>query len=360
MLKRSILNLTLTLVLAAAGFAAVHAQTAEAAVKAFVGGCRLGPAEGDGKLEIVPVEAPAASLPGGVLTLDDALAAKALTVSEVSESGSVNTLRVTNRSKQAVFIMAGEILAGSKQNRILQVDVLLPPGAVDVSLQAFCVEHGRWTYKSKEFYSERNAAPISVRRVAQQGKAQGEVWQEVACNNAAVGTVSGTGSLSDSFNTKKVRETKDRLAKRFGDLPARCPRATGVVVRIDGKVLAADLFADRRLFEKLWDKMLESYLVEYARRMSGEAADGAAATAADFLRRVAGARVDLDPAPSAGRTVELFAPALSGAGVLRDGAPVHLALFPTDPDAARKAPRTPLQRNYPPNSVNQGPVQQQR
>lgn len=360
MLKRSIPKVVTILAMIAAMFAPVRGEGADAAVKAFVNECRLGPAERDGDLEIVPVEAPMRAFPGGVLTLDEALAAKVLSVKEVSESGSVNTLRVSNRSKQAVFILAGEILAGSKQNRILQVDVLLPPGADGVNLQAFCVEHGRWTYKSKEFYSERNAAPISVRRVAQQDKAQGVVWQEVACNNTAVGTVSSTGSLSDSFNTKKVRETRDRLAKRFENLPSRYPRATGVVVLIDGKVLAADLFADRRLFARLWDKMLESYLVEYARRTSGDSADGAGVSAMDFLRRVAGARVDLDPAPSAGRTVELFAPSLTGSGVLREGTPVHLALFPADPNAAPKPVKTPLQRQYNQNQSINAPVQQGR
>lgn len=360
MLKRSIPKLVTVLAVVAAMYAPVRGKGADAAVKAFVNECRLGPAERDGDLEIVPVETPARAFPGGVLTLDEALAAKVLSVKEVSESGSVNTLRVSNRSKQAVFILAGEILAGSKQNRILQVDVLLPPGADGVNLQAFCVEHGRWTYRSKEFYSERNAAPISVRKVAQQEKAQGGVWQEVACNNAAVGAVSGTGSLSDSYNTRKVRETKDRLAKRFADLPARCPRASGVVVRIGGKVLAADLFADRHLFARLWDKMLESYLVEYARRTSGEGAEGAAVTAMDFLRRVDGARVDLDPAPSAGRTVELFSPGLTGSGVLREGSPLHLALFPADPDAAPKPVKTPLQRQYNQNQSVNAPVQQGR
>src|SRR5437763_9356572 len=53
------------------------------------------------------------------LTLDDALAAGQLEVAEVSDGGSVPTLKVTNKGEQLIFLMAGEQLAGGKQNRVL-------------------------------------------------------------------------------------------------------------------------------------------------------------------------------------------------------------------------------------------------
>src|SRR3954466_641475 len=52
-------------------------------------------------------------------TLDDALAAETLEVTEVSDGGSVPTLKVINKADAMVFLMAGEQLVGAKQNRVL-------------------------------------------------------------------------------------------------------------------------------------------------------------------------------------------------------------------------------------------------
>src|SRR5262249_44723677 len=52
-------------------------------------------------------------------TLDDALAAGTLEVTEVNDAGSVPTLLVRNKADGLVFLMAGEQLVGAKQNRVL-------------------------------------------------------------------------------------------------------------------------------------------------------------------------------------------------------------------------------------------------
>src|SRR5262245_49563303 len=59
-------------------------------------------------------------------TLDEALAAGDLEVTEISEAGSVPTLKVTNKGEELVFLMAGEQLVGAKQNRVLNASIMVP------------------------------------------------------------------------------------------------------------------------------------------------------------------------------------------------------------------------------------------
>ena len=98
------------------------------------------------------VECPGARFVADCLTLDAALAAGTLTVTEVSEGGSVSHLLVVNEGELPVLIVDGEELVGAKQNRVLNTSVLLGAHGkytVDVS----CVERGRWAYRSRTFSS---------------------------------------------------------------------------------------------------------------------------------------------------------------------------------------------------------------
>src|SRR4051812_40815030 len=56
-------------------------------------------------------------------TLDDALAGGQFEVTEVTDGGSVPTLKVTNKSDLMAFLMAGEQLQGGKQNRVLNASI---------------------------------------------------------------------------------------------------------------------------------------------------------------------------------------------------------------------------------------------
>ena len=59
------------------------------------------------------------------ITLDEALADEKLEITEVSERGDVPTLMVINNSDTMVFLMAGEQLIGAKQNRVLNVSIMI-------------------------------------------------------------------------------------------------------------------------------------------------------------------------------------------------------------------------------------------
>jgi hypothetical protein len=81
--------------------------------------------------------------PGAVpMSLEEALAKGRL---KVGETGSVNVLMVENVGDDEVFIQAGDIVKGGRQDRVLSVDLLLPPNSGRVLIAAFCVEPGRAT-----------------------------------------------------------------------------------------------------------------------------------------------------------------------------------------------------------------------
>jgi len=128
------------------------------------------------------------------------------------------------------------------------------------------------------------------------------------------------------------------------------------VVLVGDKVLAADLFASRRLFERLWDKLLESYIVEAARR-SQEAPASKADSARGFLEMAAKAEIGTAATAGAGQSIELKTDRITGHGLALDAAPVHVALFPVTAESASER-STPLQRQYP--QMNQAISPQRR
>lgn len=175
-----------------------------------------------GNLAVVAVAGAPAAGPA-LETLDEAMGRGKVLVRETGQGGTVNTLLLENHGERAVFIMAGEILAGAKQDRILQQDVILPTGGKPVPVAAFCVEHGRWREQSAAFFSEKAAAPVAVRQAAQASKSQSVVWQEVASNNAALGVTAATGSLSDTYKRGRVVAVRKAFLARPGPAAARLP-----------------------------------------------------------------------------------------------------------------------------------------
>src|SRR5215470_1834672 len=65
------------------------------------------------------------------LTFDESTAAL-VTIEESSASGSVPHLCVRNRAKYRVFLPDGSTLTGAKQNRVVNLSVMIAPESVTV------------------------------------------------------------------------------------------------------------------------------------------------------------------------------------------------------------------------------------
>jgi len=84
------------------------------------------------------------------LTLKEALEKRLLTITEVSQSGSVPELKVVNKAKIPVLLLDGEELAGAKQNRVLNTTILLKENSETI-IPVSCTEQGRWAYATAAF-----------------------------------------------------------------------------------------------------------------------------------------------------------------------------------------------------------------
>src|SRR6185369_17077443 len=100
------------------------------------------------------------SSPGAVpLTLEEALAKG---VAQVRETSNVNSLEIENTGDAPVFVQAGDIVKGGKQDCSLMVSLLLPPKSGRIPIASFCVEHGRWSQRENEDAGKFSASTSSV------------------------------------------------------------------------------------------------------------------------------------------------------------------------------------------------------
>src|SRR5256714_11614389 len=68
-----------------------------------------------------------------------------------NSGASVNELALVNKSGKNLMLLAGEVIVGGQQDRIVQEDRIIPPVSVPVALNVFCVEHGRWTPRATSY-----------------------------------------------------------------------------------------------------------------------------------------------------------------------------------------------------------------
>jgi hypothetical protein len=223
-----------------------------------------------GNLAVYPVYLPGGGEKlGDVFTMAEAAETGKFKIAELEEGASVNSLEVHNNTDKYVVLLAGEMIRGAKQDRIISYDTVVPPGG-KFAVDAFCVEAGRWTEVSEEFSYEKEMAPASVRASAQGQKDQGQVWAEVSKVNAERGAVTGTDALTASYDDPEFRADVKKYEKALKGL-AKKKEVVGVIVVAEGKVKAGDVFANHDLFVAVWPQLLTSYAMDAA--LAGELGD---------------------------------------------------------------------------------------
>ena len=152
------------------------------------------------------------------ITLDEALP-RGLSITEISDAGSVPELAVINPLDETVLLYDGEELVGAKQNRILNVSVLVGAGA-KLPIPVSCVEQGRWNRSSVDFDAATHISHAHLRRrkaemlAAQpmaRGVAQNEVWSEIGEKQQRMSVASPTGAARDTFEAygDRLRKLED-------------------------------------------------------------------------------------------------------------------------------------------------------
>ncbi|HEY4683401.1 MAG TPA: DUF6569 family protein [Candidatus Acidoferrales bacterium] len=277
------------------------------------------------------------------LTLDEGLQTGQVVVSEVggeilrrSRDGrplpiqgggaQVNRLALLNHSKKRLILLAGEIVSGGKQDRVIAKDRLVAPEGEPLPLDVFCVEHGRWTGASYQFHAVELMAHPKLRQEVAVAKDQAKVWAEVSGENrvaggsggglatstatveavARSGTAAYTSIAKDARSRRHIEPFADELDRRFKQATAglKQERVVGVVVAYGGELAWADVFASPALFERYWSKLLRSYVVEALNRPKPKEAAPEVARAQEFLTPLRGAEKS-ESEPDLYRTTEI-------------------------------------------------------
>ncbi len=243
-------------------------------------------------LAIFPVVSNQSNDTSQLMTLDEGIRSGQVTVTEAGsepglirpgqrmpqrqEGAEVNRLVLYNNSSHALLLLAGEIVTGGKQDRVIGSDRIVPPNSGPIDLGVFCVEPGRWVASSEKFGSMgAQMAQPSVRTPAMAEHNQSQVWANVRASNAKIAnnlssadaaSVGGTSSYAKVFASPPVA----KIVATYGGVDAeqsilrelRSRGAVGVVVAVNGQVLWADVFASTELLSKYWPKLMRSYVAE--------------------------------------------------------------------------------------------------
>lgn len=208
------------------------------------------------------------------ITLERAFSQKLIQVKELNQAGSVNTIFVINNSDKPVFMMDGDILAGAKQNRVVNTSILLAPHS-KTEIPVSCVEAGRWRYSSTAFSGTNYSAPAflradkdrHVRESLKRGMGyqanQGEIWDGVGECLFLSQTMSGTDSLSDVYEQKSAEY--EQMAKNF----SAAPGANGMAVFIGKSLATVDVFNRPEVFVEYFPKILKGAMIEASARGKG-------------------------------------------------------------------------------------------
>jgi hypothetical protein len=343
--------------------------TAVAHAGAVGGELKVLPPISHGNLTIFPIVGAGTNDYAHLLTLDEGLRLGTVTVTEngsvqplvrgharprPSGSAEVNRLVLINDSDRPLLLLAGEIVTGGKQDRVIGADRIIPARSGPVDLSVFCVEPGRWVASSNNFDTTKAVAMAqpSVRNSAMNDRSQQKVWDNVNESRAKVsetmgmaaaapapgtsggggsggGTGVGTGAglgpgygggtaggvmrtietTTSYAKVMAVPEVQDQIKAYVGDYDAALRElkkagARGVVVAVNGRILWADIFSNSELLEKYWQKLVRSYAAEaYTAHAKATPADMGAAQR--FVDQLAGNHEVVETEPGVYRRSEV-------------------------------------------------------
>ncbi len=267
------------------------------------------------------------------VTLDEALP-RGLRITETSDAGSVPELLVENPTGDNVLLYDGEELVGAKQNRILNVSVLVGAGA-KLPIPVSCVEQGRWSRRSDSFVAAPHVSHAHLRRrkaeslAAQplaRGLAQGDVWDEVREKQSRMGVLSRTAANRDTFEAHASR--LQALEQAFALAPGQCGAVLGI-----GDDLCLDVVSRPDAFALLWPKLRAGYLLDAIERLDGRATSGERVAA--FVDEVGAVSTTRGPSAGLGEDLRLRSSHVVGSGLELDGEVIQLSAFTSADGGAR-------------------------
>jgi hypothetical protein len=194
----------------------------------------------------------------------------------VHETSDVNELAIENVSgSEEVFVQAGDIVKGGRQDRVLAVDLILPAKSGEVPISAFCVEHGRWSQRGAEpgvqfSMTDNMIATKDLKLAMKHAESQARVWSEVdvAQEKLSAGVASpvrsarSQSSLQLALENEKVQASADDYIMKLSSIVETHGDVIGFVFAINDKLNSADVYASSAMFKRFWPRLLKTAAIE--------------------------------------------------------------------------------------------------
>ena len=273
-------------------------------------------------------------------TLDEALALGVIEITEISDAGSVPELRVVNRGLKPTLILDGEELIGAKQNRIVNLTILVPAQS-KLTIPVSCVEAGRWSARSRAFAAAPRTqyATGRAKRMEQVSNAlrdhgarnadQADIWEDIALKSERMNARSETGAMDAMFLDHAA------FIEKAVDAFAPGETQTGALFAVSGRLLGFDLFDRSSTLRRLLPKLIRAAAVDAldtaapvpALKRRPTKKSTLVAEADQFFAALSTAVAHRVPAIGQGEDVRLASAGLTAAALLDGDAVIHLSAF---------------------------------
>ncbi len=282
-----------------------------------------------GRLTVFPLLG-SSDAPSTYLLLDEALAKGVAHVTETSTSGSVPELRFENRSDQPILIVDGEALVGAKQNRIVNISILVPPQSI-TSIPVSCVERGRWSYRRPDFgsadhvlYSKSRAqkarhVSASLNTSGRARADQGAIWNDIAEKSERMAADSRSEAM-DALFAKTDRDLENLELRLQPEIDQ-----VGAVFALDGSVLGLEVFDVADTWRRFARKVYRSYGLDALD--PGTLLHDGSIDVHEWLQAVATAPVARFPSIGLGQDARFEHPRVSGGALIVGQTMIHCAAF---------------------------------
>ena len=247
-------------------------------------------------------------------------------------------MKVVNRGDVAVLLLDGEELVGAKQNRVLNLTILVPPQHT-ATIPVSCVESGRWRHVSHQFgsaprtqFAEGRAAKMhqvtnSLLSSGARRSDQSAVWNAIAEKSARLGAESDTAAMSAMYD--KVDHSLEEFVAAFPPVE----RQVGAVFLVNGCLVGLELFDAPGTWRKLSPKLVRSYALDAIDRASRRGASVAPPNGRYLIDAVMSSQGAVFPAVGEGEDVRLSGLDMTGAALVARNRTIHLSAFMTVSEA---------------------------
>jgi hypothetical protein len=264
--------------------------------------------------------------------LREAISDQTLTVTEVSDSGSVPNLVVYNQSQNLVFILDGEELLGAKQNRVVNTSILFAPNSQTI-IPVSCTEQGRWHYTSQHFSpsekvlnpraraSKSHSVTGSLRMNRGYMSDQAQVWADIRSLQNESQVHSRTGAMRDVYSARS-----SDLGEYKSAFPA-VPEQSGSLVFINGRAVGFDVLSRSDAYRKLHSSIIESYALDAMLQKKNGQPVPELEKAQEFLVKAMETDVSEHPAVGVGQDLRFSGENIVGSSLIYQNTIVHMAFF---------------------------------